>query len=73
MNTKNNKDPNVDSVGETLSTGSRAPAHYGNVALIVDLGLFLTTMIFIRTISVPEIGYMGNVLVNSLATLIVAP
>jgi len=72
MNTKNNKDPNVDSVGETLSTGSRAPANYGNLALIADLGLFLTTMIFIRTISVPEIGYMGNVLVNSLATLIVA-
>ena len=51
MNTKNNKDPNIDSVGETLSTGSRDPANYGNLALIADLGLFLTTMIFIRTIS----------------------
>ncbi len=51
---------------------SSVQGQYGYGAAIVDLGLFLSTMVFIRTVSVPGIGYMGNVLVNSLATLVVA-
>ncbi len=47
----------------------RAVGHWAN---IVDLGLFLATMFLIRTIYVPGVGYMGNVLINSLTTVAVA-
>lgn len=65
-------DSNVDWVDGEVDKEGRAQTNYTHKAALVDLVLFLATMFLIRTITVPGIGYMGNVLVNSLATLIVA-
>ncbi len=41
-------------------------------AALIDLAAFLSVMFLIRMVSVPALGVMGNVLLNSLVTLAVA-
>jgi len=48
------------------------PPAYSPGAALMDLSIFLSVMVLIRLVHVPGLDYMGNVLVNSGTTLVVA-
>ena len=71
----NLEEDNQSTTTQTAITADLSGLNQNNVSpliALVDLIIFLSTMFIIRTISFSSIGFWGNVLVNSLATIGVA-